>query len=70
MREMRFCCRASSSTPFFNDSKSATEQLEQASHAMSKAMYEAAQAANAPKPEEPAAPKSDDDAIDAEFEVK
>ncbi len=58
--------------------KSATEQLEQASHAMSKAMYEAAQAANASKQGAETAEamganpqaKGDDDAIDAEFEVK
>jgi molecular chaperone DnaK len=58
--------------------KSATEQLEQASHAMSKAMYESAAAANAAKAGAEAAEemganpqaKGDDDAIDAEFEVK
>ncbi|MDR0611229.1 MAG: molecular chaperone DnaK [Planctomycetaceae bacterium] len=58
--------------------KSATEQLEQASHAMSKAMYEAAAAANAAKQGAETAEamganpqaKGDDDAIDAEFEVK
>ena len=59
--------------------KTATEELEQASHAMSKAMYEAAQQAGAgagPGPEMGDVPpsgdagKSDDDAIDAEFEVK
>ena len=58
--------------------KSATESLEQASHAMSKAMYESAAAANAAKQGAEAAesmganpnPQSDDDAIDAEFEVK
>ncbi|MDR1964893.1 MAG: Hsp70 family protein, partial [Planctomycetaceae bacterium] len=58
--------------------KSATEQLEQASHAMSKAMYEAAAAANAAKHGAETAEamganpqaKGDDDAIDAEFEVK
>jgi molecular chaperone DnaK len=58
--------------------KSATEQLEQASHAMSKAMYEAASAANAAKQGAETAEamganpqaKGDDDAIDAEFEVK
>jgi molecular chaperone DnaK len=42
--------------------KSATEPLEQASHAMSKAMYESAAVGTSAK--------SDDDAIDAEFEVK
>ncbi|GHT35888.1 chaperone protein DnaK [Planctomycetales bacterium] len=61
--------------------KTAFEQLEQASHAMSKAMYEAAAANNAanaagtqqtasntdtPSPSN----NGDDDAIDAEFEVK
>ncbi|MDR0705277.1 MAG: molecular chaperone DnaK [Planctomycetaceae bacterium] len=58
--------------------KSASEQLEQASHAMSKAMYEAAAAANAAKQGAETAEamganpqaKGDDDAIDAEFEVK
>jgi molecular chaperone DnaK len=52
--------------------KSATEQLEQASHAMSKAMYESAAATREPATESPesTAAKSDDDAIDAEFEVK
>ena len=59
--------------------KAATEELEQASHAMSKAMYEAAQQAGASAGpssdmggESPSgdAGKSDDDAIDAEFEVK
>jgi molecular chaperone DnaK len=59
--------------------KAATEELEQASHAMSKAMYEtAAQSASAGvHPETGAGPQSggdakggDDDAIDAEFEVK
>ncbi|MDR2439707.1 MAG: molecular chaperone DnaK [Planctomycetaceae bacterium] len=58
--------------------KSATSQLEQASHAMSKAMYEAAAATNAAKQGAETAEamganpqaKSDDDAIDAEFEVK
>ncbi|MDR2761867.1 MAG: molecular chaperone DnaK [Planctomycetaceae bacterium] len=54
--------------------KSATEQLERASHAMSKAMYEAA--ANASKqtngsPDNATTEKpKDDDTIDAEFEVK
>ncbi|MDR1485099.1 MAG: molecular chaperone DnaK [Planctomycetaceae bacterium] len=54
--------------------KSASEQLERASHAMSKAMYEAAannskqnnDAAENPPNEKP----KEDDAIDAEFEVK
>jgi molecular chaperone DnaK len=67
--------------------KSAAEQLERASHAMSKAMYEAAAAAHATSKAmyEAAANSSnensesannsngkpkDDDAIDAEFEVK
>ena len=62
--------------------KSATEELEQASHAMSKAMYEAAQqsgAANAAGAgpdmggatlDGDAGKSADDDAIDAEFEVK
>ncbi|MDR3182223.1 MAG: molecular chaperone DnaK [Planctomycetaceae bacterium] len=58
--------------------KSAAEQLEQASHAMSKAMYEAAAAAQASQKGAESAEamganpgaKGDDDAIDAEFEVK
>ena len=63
--------------------KSALSNLEQASHAMSKALYEAAQQAQGaagaagmgagPNPGTGAsasAGKSDDDAIDAEFEVK
>jgi molecular chaperone DnaK len=58
--------------------KSAAEQLEHASHAMSKAMYESAAAANASQHGAEAAesmganpnPQSDDDAIDAEFEMK
>ncbi len=59
--------------------KSAISELEQASHALSKALYEAAAAAGA-QPEAGAAPGGaageaasgggDDDAIDAEFEVK
>ena len=53
--------------------KSATEQLEQASHAMSKAMYESAAAGktadDSPQTTAEAA-TSDDDAIDAEFEMK
>ncbi|MEM7456326.1 MAG: molecular chaperone DnaK [Planctomycetota bacterium] len=56
--------------------KAAVNELEQASHAVSKAMYESAGAeGGAPDgmPEEPveaAAAAADDDAIDAEFEVK
>jgi molecular chaperone DnaK len=58
--------------------KSASEQLEQASHAMSKAMYEQAAAAQAAAKGADTAEtmganpqaKGDDDAIDAEFEVK
>ncbi|GHT40137.1 chaperone protein DnaK [Planctomycetales bacterium] len=60
--------------------KSATEQLEQASHAMSKAMYEQAAAAAAQASAKGAdaaesmganpTPSNDDDSIDAEFEVK
>ncbi|MEQ8210799.1 MAG: molecular chaperone DnaK [Lacipirellulaceae bacterium] len=54
---------------------SATEALQTASHAMSEAMYKNAQAegseGDAPSPDETAsADSSDDDAIDAEFEVK
>jgi len=64
--------------------KSALEELEQASHAVSKAMYEATQAAGPgaapgddsagagpePSPETPSGDDDDNDAIDAEFEVK
>jgi molecular chaperone DnaK len=59
--------------------KSALSELEQASHAVSKAMYEASSRAGAagpgagPTPETAGAAaggKKDDDAIDAEFEVK
>ena len=65
--------------------KAALDELEQASHAVSKAMYEATQAAGcagaAPgegpagdgpesSPETPSGGDEDDDAIDAEFEVK
>jgi len=55
--------------------KSAVEELEQASHAFSKVIYEqAGEAGAAPEGGEPATEgsdaSSDDDAIDAEFEVK
>jgi len=55
--------------------KTATSELESASHAVSKAMYESAAAEGpagaTPDAEEAAAPEStDDDTIDAEFEVK
>jgi molecular chaperone DnaK len=53
--------------------KSATEQLEQASHAMSKAMYESAAAGKTADDSPQTAAEeatSDDDAIDAEFEMK
>jgi molecular chaperone DnaK len=55
--------------------KSAVEELEQASHAFSKAMYETTGAATendaaATEAESPEAAGSEDDAIDAEFEVK
>jgi len=61
--------------------KSAINELEQASHAVSKVLYESAQAAGADaapgaeaEPEAPTdeggAAKDDDDTIDAEFEVK
>lgn len=52
--------------------KSAANELEQASHALSKAMYEnAGEEAGAEAPEaQPAGAGADDDAIDAEFEVK
>jgi molecular chaperone DnaK len=70
--------REAVSTDDLTSIKSATDQLEQASHAMSKAMYEAAAAANAAKQGAETAEamganpqaKGDDDAIDAEFEVK
>jgi molecular chaperone DnaK len=68
--------REAISTEDLSKIKSAAESLEQASHAMSKAMYESA-AANqtADGGQQTAAegmeyPKSDDDAIDAEFEMK
>jgi len=56
--------------------KSATESLEQVSHAMSKAMYESAaaksggcQSAGCAEDADINLNKGDDDAIDAEFEV-
>ena len=54
--------------------KAAVKELEQTSHALSKAMYENAEAAGGEAPEAGAdateAPAAEDDAIDAEFEVK
>ena len=51
--------------------KSAINELEQASQAFSKVLYERAQAETPPAGgEEPAAKSGDEDAIDAEFEVK
>ena len=54
--------------------KSASKELEQASHAFSKLMYEKTAAAGgeagASEETEPVGASSDDDAIDAEFEVK
>ncbi len=60
--------------------KSAISELEQASHALSKTLYEAgaaqaeatgdAGASEAPSETQPEAATTDDDAIDAEFEVK
>jgi molecular chaperone DnaK len=52
--------------------KSAIEELEQASHAFSKAIYEKAGAAAASSPGNgaDAGTRAEDDAIDAEFEVK
>ncbi|MCG8450872.1 MAG: Hsp70 family protein, partial [Pirellulales bacterium] len=56
--------------------KGAIAELEQASHAMSEALYKAAGAAGEPaaaggeSPEPSESDSSDDDAIDAEFEVK
>ena len=50
--------------------KSAVGELEQASHAMSAAMYSAAEGEQAAPAESADAAPADDDAIDAEFEVK
>ena len=57
--------------------KGAVKELEQASHALSKVMYESAEADGAAGPAEgetasdaPETVPADDDAIDAEFEVK
>lgn len=54
--------------------KSAVKELEQASHAVSKALYEKSEAEGGPsdgeQPSADAAADSEDDAIDAEFEVK
>ena len=55
--------------------KAAVKELEQASHALSKVMYESAGADGesgdaAPEAAEPETVPADDDAIDAEFEVK
>ena len=51
--------------------KSAVKELEQASHAFSKAMYESADSSAAPETTDATAESSaDDEAIDAEFEVK
>ena len=53
--------------------KSAVKELEQTSHALSKAMYENAEADGEAPPEgadATEAPAAEDDAIDAEFEVK
>ncbi|MDR2170877.1 MAG: molecular chaperone DnaK [Planctomycetaceae bacterium] len=66
--------KAAIATDNLTEIKSATEQLESASHAMSKAMYEAA-TNNAAKTatdnaDNANAKSKDDDAIDAEFEVK
>jgi molecular chaperone DnaK len=49
--------------------KSAISELEQASHAFSKTLYEKAQSDSTAEPQSQA-PAGDDDAIDAEFEVK
>jgi molecular chaperone DnaK len=62
--------REAISTEDLSKIRSATEQLEQASHAMSKAMYENAAKQTAGEPATASPEKSDDDAIDAEFEVK
>jgi molecular chaperone DnaK len=55
--------------------KSAISELEQASHALSKTLYESAQAQASPTAgagagEGEAAAQADEDTIDAEFEVK
>ena len=51
--------------------KGAVKELEQAAHAFSKAMYESGESSDAPETAEPSAESSaDDEAIDAEFEVK
>jgi len=52
--------------------RAAVNELEQVSHAFSKSLYERQAEAGAaqPAPEAGAEPKKDDDAIDAEFEVK
>ncbi len=67
--------REAIATDDLNQIKSASEQLEQASHAMSKAMYDAAATQNAapqdaPSTEDGQTSGGDDDAIDAEYEVK
>jgi molecular chaperone DnaK len=67
--------RATSKTEDAAAIRSAVEELEQASHAMSKVLYEGAQRAQAgPGAGPSAAPgeakPADDDTIDAEFEVK
>jgi molecular chaperone DnaK len=63
--------REASKTDDLSAIKSATEALQQASHAMSEAMYKAAAggAAGATAAAD-ATPAAEDDAIDAEFEVK
>jgi molecular chaperone DnaK len=59
-----------------NAIKTATDELEQASHALSKVLYEATQQASGAPGDasaggaSPGGDKKDDDAIDAEFEVK
>ena len=50
--------------------KSAVGELEQASHAMSAAMYAASDGEEAEPAESADAAPAEDDAIDAEFEVK
>ena len=50
--------------------KNAVKELEQASHAFSKAMYESAEAAAPEAAEDAPEDAADDEAIDAEFEVK
>ena len=66
--------REAAKTEDVDSIKSAVAELEQASHAFSKAMYENAEAeggdAASDQPETSSPENAEDDAIDAEFEVK